>query len=73
VLSQPRVLAQATLEVGAFKVAGRDDLPFIVHVSGRLETGDPLEDRDYEIAAADERTAAFAGLALYEREMQRVN
>jgi hypothetical protein len=71
---QPRVLAQATVDPGVFEVADRiNDLPFVVHVTGQLEGGDPLPDRDYEIADIDMPHAAFAGLARYEHEMRRVN
>jgi hypothetical protein len=73
-LLQPRILAQATADPGAFEVADRiRDQPFLVHVTGQLETGDPLPDRDYEIAAFDEPHAAFAGIERYVAEMARLN
>jgi hypothetical protein len=71
---QPRVLAQATLDIGAFEVADRiREQAFLVHVTGCLESGDPLPDRDYKIAAVDEPHAAFEGIERYVAEMQRVN
>jgi hypothetical protein len=70
----PQVLAQATVDPGAFEVADRiHDEPFLVTVRGHLETGDPLDDRVYEIAAVSESAAAWIGLRRYEAEMQRVN
>lgn len=73
--TQPHVKAQATVDLGRFEVADRiNQLPFVVHVTGELyETGDPLPNRDYEIAAASETQAAFAGIDRYVLEMQRVN
>lgn len=72
-LPQP-IKAQAVVDPGAFEVADRvRDLPFLVTVTGETMSGDPLETRKYEIAAADEPTAAFAGIRRYEREMGRVN
>ena len=71
---QPRILAQAVVDPGAFEVADRiRDQPFLVTVTGQLETGDALPDRVYEIADVDEPKAAFAGIARYIAEMQRVN
>jgi hypothetical protein len=74
-VSQPHVKAQATVDLGRFEVADRvRHLPFVVHVTGELyETGDPLPARDYEIAAIDDSTAAFAGIDRYVLEMQRLN
>lgn len=71
---QPRVLAQAIVDPGAFEVADRiHEQPFLVSVSGRLEGGDKLPDRRYEIAAVDEPHAAFAGIRRYVIEMERPN
>jgi hypothetical protein len=58
-----RILAQATLEPSAF------DGSFIVTVTGKLEGGDDLEGRVYEIGAAEEAEAAMAGIDRYVREM----
>lgn len=70
----PRVLAQATVDPGAFEVIDRvRDQAFIVNVTGMLEGGDPLPKRVYEIADIDEPHAAFAGIERYVAEMQRVN
>lgn len=73
-MDQPRVLAQATVDVGAFPILDRiRDQAFLVTVHGMLDTGDPLPDRIYEIAAASEPAAAFEGISRYEIEMQRPN
>ena len=61
-----RILAQAVLEPGAF------DGSFIVTVTGKLEGGEPLEDRVYEIGAANQREAAWTGIDRYLLEMSRL-
>ena len=67
------VLARASVDIGSFKVSDARCLPFLVHVTGHLTSGELLPARDYQIAADEMATAAFAGLARYEHEMQRVN
>jgi hypothetical protein len=74
-MSPQRILAQATMcdqPPGAFEGSGEP--PFVVRVIGRLEeSGDELEARIYEIAAEDEREAAFTALNLYVVEMTKLN
>jgi len=74
VYPQPRVLAQAIVDPGAFEVADRVNLQaFLVTVRGHLETGDLLAPAVYEIAAENEDVAARAGLHRYVAEQSRVN
>jgi hypothetical protein len=69
----PRVLAQAVVDPGVFAVANVEHQPFVVTVDGRLQGGDPLPRRKYEIAACSEDDAARAGLDWYVREMDKAN
>lgn len=71
---QPRILAQAVVDPGAFEVADRiHEQPFIVTVDGQLEGGDKLPRCIYEIAAVDEPHAAWDGINRYVAEQSRVN
>lgn len=71
---QPRINAQATVDPGAFEVADRiNEQPFVVHVTGFLDGGDPLPNRDYEITADCESRAAWEGIGRYVHEMERLN
>lgn len=70
----PQVLARATVDPGRFEVADRiRDQPFLVHVTGHLDTGDLLKDRTYEIAAPTEGQAAWEGIGRFVAENQRLN
>jgi hypothetical protein len=74
-MSPQRILAQATMcdpPPGVFE--GPGEPPFVVRVIGHLEeSGDELEARVYEIAAEDERQAAFTALNLYVLEFTKLN
>jgi len=69
----PRILAQAIVDPGSFAVPDVAMQAFVVTVKGMLEGGDPLTGRVYQIAAADENTAAREGLERFVSENERPN